>query len=835
MSLDAEGILVGRLAVRWPRARVAAREPECVLEPLDTASNREFAAGDTLRVVTNGRAWRFVISDEGRVDGRRGIRVSFVRRPRPRLALNSPRSVCGAGVACAIVTTRNPPPPVAQLFLGDVGLDTARYGLLGRLEQGADSARLVQRSGATVLRYNQLTSVAAERLHGQVDAGYLLRVGRVNVGSVVDLVLPIVALVVLWIGTGWALLRIDVFRDLLIAQTARARLAWSLLSAITILGSLRLALGLRSALAEPYNERGEATAIGLWIALPLTLLVLVGTVALWPRLVERIERLAIGGNHGAEPAPRMEARPSTERRRVTLDLGTFLILLALALLAWRERDALQGAAVVVASVLLTWIGFGLSRPSESRRLRRADPLSTLLVPPPESAQLRGLLHTALFVILISLAFYRKALALLITIGAVLTVVVLAALIVRTWRRPGSRDAATTFARMRGVESALMLAVLSGVSLLVGGPFSLFAAVFVLYLLAARVGMIHGWRRLALSRWPVDTTGTPASSSGEHGQGTALAGRAWRRIVTAGVRRHMLDAFVLLLPFICLVPVAILDFGLGLICLVPLLATVLLAADVTRFSRPLQLFALGFVMAVMAAVRPVLFPDTRALHEADTFLARDSAFHHIGGASGQAARLLGAEGAFARATVRSIAARDPEALEKVLVAARPSVARDEILRSIEQAWGGRVYAASGWGGEGLARAPLEGRGISRPTALAENVFATFIASEHGLLGVLGVLSVYLYIVVVVFAWFLATSAEESAAGLSSARQALVLGGTLWLTVPTAYVAMGNLGVVPLTGQNIPFLGLNSWSDVLFCVAICSTLLLAILFGEREGEP
>ena len=47
---------------------------------------------------------------------------------------------------------------------------------------------------------------------------------------------------------------------------------------------------------------------------------------------------------------------------------------------------------------------------------------------------------------------------------------------------------------------------------------------------------------------------------------------------------------------------------------------------------------------------------------------------------------------------------------------------------------------------------------------------------------------------------------------------------------AYVAASNLGIVPLTGQNMPFLGLNAWSDVSFVGAMLSAMVVALWRAE-----
>ena len=102
---------------------------------------------------------------------------------------------------------------------------------------------------------------------------------------------------------------------------------------------------------------------------------------------------------------------------------------------------------------------------------------------------------------------------------------------------------------------------------------------------------------------------------------------------------------------------------------------------------------------------------------------------------------------------------------------------------------------------------------------------YILSEHGALGGIAVLLIYLALLVVVGVWIVRVhiSVQESRAGL--AVLAMTVGGVLWLALPAIYVAASNLALVPLTGQNMPFLGLNSWADVV----LVSGLATGIIFG------
>ncbi|MGD8361116.1 MAG: hypothetical protein PVJ04_06765, partial [Gemmatimonadota bacterium] len=92
---------------------------------------------------------------------------------------------------------------------------------------------------------------------------------------------------------------------------------------------------------------------------------------------------------------------------------------------------------------------------------------------------------------------------------------------------------------------------------------------------------------------------------------------------------------------------------------------------------------------------------------------------------------------------------------------------------------------------------------------------------------------LLVVVGVWTYRVHGTIQDTRPGL--AVLAMTVGGVLWLTLPAVYVAASNLGLVPLTGQNMPFLGLNSWADVI----LVSGLGTGIVFGlaaldEPQGE-
>jgi hypothetical protein len=203
------------------------------------------------------------------------------------------------------------------------------------------------------------------------------------------------------------------------------------------------------------------------------------------------------------------------------------------------------------------------------------------------------------------------------------------------------------------------------------------------------------------------------------------------------------------------------------------------------------------------------------------------------------RKVGMSGPVTRASIRSLAASDPDLLEEALAFAGPSEALFAAAPSRNQVWGGRAYAASELTGTGFAGTAVLGRGVPTAVSYAENSFSVYVLSEHGALGGIAVLLVYLALLLVVGVWIYRVSGTVQDTRLGLAVLAMTVGGILWLALPAVYVAASNLALVPLTGQNMPFLGLNSWADVI----LVSGLATGIIFGlaslddpgsEEEGR-
>jgi hypothetical protein len=159
-------------------------------------------------------------------------------------------------------------------------------------------------------------------------------------------------------------------------------------------------------------------------------------------------------------------------------------------------------------------------------------------------------------------------------------------------------------------------------------------------------------------------------------------------------------------------------------------------------------------------------------------------------------------------IRYAAALHDGELQHHLVKADTADAR-KILDTLQQDWGMRYYAGLGgsWG-TGYFGADFTERGVTWPVALAENVFSTFVLSEHGWLG--GALVIITYLALILF---LLGAASYGCGQRAYIPRALLLAGlAAFLAVPTLYMAAANASLLPLTGQNIPGLGLLSPADV-----------------------
>jgi hypothetical protein len=295
----------------------------------------------------------------------------------------------------------------------------------------------------------------------------------------------------------------------------------------------------------------------------------------------------------------------------------------------------------------------------------------------------------------------------------------------------------------------------------------------------------------------------------------------------------LDAFIasmlLIAPLFLLMPLVAIDMGLFLVMVVPVGFATLLAAGWRNAGKRLVVPAAAFTLLFVVLGRQVLFPSTAPLRDAESHAARAAAFDKMGRVLGTTPPLIGTP--MARVAARSVATADRKLAEEMLISAKPGGARDLLIPSIEQIWGAATYASAGWLGEGLGQAVVGGRGVAETVSYAENTFSVFVLAEHGAIGAVLVLALYLFLTGAV-AMNALTGDTEAPASYRASR-ALFLVAALIVAIPAAYVAMSNLGAVPITGQNMPFLGLNAWSDVALCAGVVGIMITGAI--RRAEEP
>jgi len=305
------------------------------------------------------------------------------------------------------------------------------------------------------------------------------------------------------------------------------------------------------------------------------------------------------------------------------------------------------------------------------------------------------------------------------------------------------------------------------------------------------------------------------------QGRAPGTRAeWRDVLVSSA--------LLVAPLALLAPLMFIDMGLFLVVVVPVGFATLLAAGRRVAGWRLAIPGVAFFVLFGILAPRVLFPSVRGIRAAESHAAQAVEFERMTRLFGM--RLPFVSTSMDRVAARSVATSDRTLAEQLLVSAKPGQARDLLIPSIEQIWGGTTYASAGFWGGGLGQAVVGGRGVAEPVSYAENTFSVFVLAEHGAFGGMLVLALYLLLTIAVGSTAMAGSTEAPAAYRAS--RALFLVATLIIAIPAAYVALSNLGAVPITGQNMPFLGLNAWSDVAICAGVVGILITGAIRRAHE---
>jgi hypothetical protein len=137
-----------------------------------------------------------------------------------------------------------------------------------------------------------------------------------------------------------------------------------------------------------------------------------------------------------------------------------------------------------------------------------------------------------------------------------------------------------------------------------------------------------------------------------------------------------------------------------------------------------------------------------------------------------------------------------------------------------------YARRGLFGEGYLQVDvLSAKAV---TALNDNVSAVFIFAQFGVIGALAVITAYVAVMLG------ALGAREK---MNSVTGWLALLAGMSFALVSIYMMAANYGLLPFTGRNMYFLGLNSWSDVAESFALILLILLGIgraQFRERSFQ-
>ena len=826
---------------RWLPDRpllVAASPPYTLRGPSMSDAHLSFSDSALFEIRNGDVSWRFQLRTWRREPSAEvGLALLFVRNPRP-LDTPLPTGVsCRTGVACGAISIRRLPPPVAHVALDYAGFDPNKFGMLGMVQQDNNGYAVVlprhvyriERGAARPMAVpvTAFTSSATRREDPTRPSRFWLLLAAS--GTFGDDMLTIVL-----IGIGLALLLAAMYTG--VASSApRSRTVSSFdessltlgITAILALLLTRVIVGARVAFFAPFLRRSIQTAVGMWVAIAIVAVGLLSWSAWVPPLLTAarnglagqvaFRRFAMGGFRIVSRFWTASNAPAA--RRPAFFTAAALLCLGFATPAAVVNGVVAGTVVLLGWVCLAWVA-AFSGPYFETFERGAWSVVEQLPPgnriaaPSDALARTGFVKRfsdwcqrmpELPIILTCFAAETALIPRMTTAMALLAafmLVVIAIVVVRRRAAAAMPGLPDYWGAIAGA-SLFTLAIAALRLRSENGSMAAFVLIVFVALSSVRIGRSVGSRIEAADRR------APATLAD------------WSELATSSA--------LLMAPLVLLAPLMVIDMGLFLVVVVPVGFATILAAGLHVAGRRVVVPGLVFVGLFWILTTSVLFPSVRAIRDADSHAGKAAAFVRMTQLFG--VRLPFVSTSLDRVAARSVATVDRTLAEELLVSAKPGPARDLLIPSIEQTWGGTTYASAGLWGGGLGQAVVGGRGVAESVSYAENTFAVFILAEHGAFGGLLVLALYLMLTVAV-ARTVMTGPTETPASYRASR-ALLLVAALIVVVPAAYVAMSNLGVVPITGQNMPFLGLNAWSDVAICAGVVGILITGAI--RRMEEP
>lgn len=135
-----------------------------------------------------------------------------------------------------------------------------------------------------------------------------------------------------------------------------------------------------------------------------------------------------------------------------------------------------------------------------------------------------------------------------------------------------------------------------------------------------------------------------------------------------------------------------------------------------------------------------------------------------------------------------------------------------------------YAQRGLLGEGYLQ--VEVLPAKSVTALNDNVSAVYIFAQFGVAGAVAVTLAYLGMML---------AGLGGCAGRSNFTAWLAVLSGMSLAAVSIYMMLANRGLLPFTGRNMNFLGLNSWSDVAESLVVAGFIVLGLCRSELSNAP